>query len=159
MQKRIRVLYSPIFYGFIAGFLAVIAQPIFRIQPPQAYGICIVCHARDLINWIINRIFTSDFDIAEVSINFPLLTTIGIIIGAFISSKSNKEFRLIKTENPIIMFLLGALIVNFGLVIMSCPTRLVLRFSFGDPFAFLALIGLFLGIYLGVAFLRWRSKC
>jgi hypothetical protein len=50
------------------------------------------------------------------------------------------------------------LVSTVGLLIMSCPTRLILRFAFGDPYAFLGLVGLVLGITLGVMVLKWRAK-
>ena len=153
-RKNIEIFYHPIFFGIIAGLLSVLAQPIFKIQPPQAYGICTVCHARDLLNWLSTTIFSFRMESAEVSVNYPLLTTIGLIIGSIISSKLNKEFRMIKTENLLKMFFLGMVVSIFGLLIISCPTRLVLRLSFGDPFAFIAIIGLIIGIGLGVIILR-----
>ncbi len=156
MKKKnfIRLFYYPIFFGIIAGVLAVLAQPLFKIQPPQAYGICTICHGRDLLNWLSGYLFSIRFESAEVSINYPLLTTIGLIIGSIISSKLNGEFRLIRTENWVKMFFLGIAISNLGLLIISCPTRLVLRFAFGDPYAFLAIIGLLIGISIGVLILK-----
>jgi len=156
MNKKysLKILYSPIFFGIITGSLAVLAQPLLKIYPPQAYGICTVCHARDLVNWLSNLVFSRNFESAEVASNLPLLTTIGIITGSFLSSKFNSEYKLVKIENPIKMFFLGIIISIFGLLIMSCPTRLFLRFSFGDPFSFIAILGLFLGIFLGVLVLK-----
>lgn len=154
IKKSFNILYSPIFFGIIIGSLAVLAQPIFKIQPPQAYGICTICHGRDLLNWLSKKLFSFNFESAEVSINYPLTTTIGIIIGSILSSKINCEFRLIKAGNLFIQFFLGIAVSHFGLLIMSCPTRLVLRFAFGDPFALLAIIGLLSGITIGVMILR-----
>lgn len=154
MKKSFNTLYSPIFFGIITGSLAVLAQPIFKIQPPQAYGICTICHGRDFLNWLSKNLFSFNFESAEVSIQYPLTTTIGIIIGSILSSKINGEFRLIKVENLFIKFFLGIAVSHFGLLIMSCPTRLVLRFAFGDPFALLAIIGLLSGITVGVMILR-----
>ena len=37
--------------GITAGLLAVLADAIFDVRPPEAYGICMACHARDLVNW------------------------------------------------------------------------------------------------------------
>ncbi len=154
IKKSFNILYSPIFFGIITGSLAVLAQPIFKIYPPQAYGICTICHGRDFLNWLSNNLFSFNFESAEVSVRYPLTTTIGIIVGSILSSKINGEFRLIKAGNIFIKFVLGIAISHFGLLIMSCPTRLVLRFAFGDPFALLAIIGLISGITGGVMILR-----
>lgn len=153
-KSKYNFLASPIFFGIVVGTLAVLAQVLFRIQPPEAYGICTVCHARDLLNWLSKLIFSFELDSAKATLVLPLLTTIGIFIGSFISSKLNKEYRFIKTENLIKMFFMGVLVSNFGLLIISCPTRLVLRFAFGDPFAVIAIIGLLGGIGVGVIFLK-----
>ncbi len=153
-QAKHSFLSTPIFFGIVVGVLAVLAQTLFRIQPPQAYGICTVCHARDLLNWLSKLIFSYELDSAEATIVLPLLTTIGIFLGSLISSKLNKEYRFIKTENLIKMFFMGILVSNFGLIIISCPTRLVLRFAFGDPFALISIIGLLGGIFVGVIFLK-----
>jgi hypothetical protein len=154
IKRPLKVLYSPIFFGIIIGSLAVLAHPLFKIYPPQAYGICTICHGRDFLNWISENLFSLNFESAKVSIHYPLTTTIGIFIGSILSSKINGEFRFIKAEPLIIKFLLGIAVSQFGLLIISCPTRLVLRFAFGDPFAFLAIVGLLSGIAMGVVLLR-----
>jgi len=153
-KKHLTFLYSPLFFGIFMGALAVLAQPLFKIQPPQAYGICTVCHGRDLLNWISQKIFSITLESAKVSINYPLLTTIGIVAGSIISSRLNGEFNFIKMGNLPAVFFLGIAVSNFGLLIISCPTRLFLRLSFGDPFALLAIAGLFAGISIGVILLR-----
>ena len=153
-KRFLKFISSPIFFGVILGIIVVLAQPLFKIQPPQAYGICTICHARDLLNWILKSIASIEFESAIVAANYPLLTTLGIILGSFISSKSNKEFRFIRSENYLKMFFLGIGVSIFGLPIISCPTRLFLRFSFSDPYAFLAIIGLFFGIFIGVIIIK-----
>ena len=149
-----RFIYTPIMFGIIIGVLAVLAQPVFRIQPPQAYGICTVCHARDLINWLSIKIFSYEFETVAAVVTLPLTTTVGVFVGSFISSKLNGEFRLVKVENLIKMFFLGILDSSFGLIIISCPTRLFLRLAFGDPFSLLSIAGLLSGISIGVIILK-----
>lgn len=160
MKKKnyVYVFSSPLFFGVIAGFLAVLAQPLLNIQPPQAYGICTVCHARDLLNWVSKLLVSVKIEAADVSLHYPLLTTVGLIMGSFVSSKLNGEYKRIRGEGLLSQFFWGILIANVGLLIMSCPTRLVLRFAFGDPYAFLGIVGLLVGISLGVLVLKWRVK-
>lgn len=45
---------TPATAGFIVGFLAAALQAFFHVIPPPAYGICIACHMKDLVNWILN---------------------------------------------------------------------------------------------------------
>lgn len=47
--------------GFVAGVLVAISQVIFQVSPPPAYGICIACHTRDLVNWFTNRYRGSNY--------------------------------------------------------------------------------------------------
>ena len=136
----------------------MLAQPLFNIQPPQAYGICTICHARDLLNWLSRLMVSVRMEAADVSLQYPLLTTVGLILGAFISSKLNGEYRRIRSGRLLVHFFLGLLVANAGLLIMSCPTRLVLRFAFEDPYTFLGIIGLLLGITFGVLVAKWRVK-
>lgn len=157
-KKVFKLFYAPMFFGVAAGVLAVLAQPLFNIQPPQAYGICTVCHARDLLNWLSNLLLSIKIEAADVSIHYPLLTTVGLVIGSVVSSKLNGEYRRISSEKLFPMFLLGIIVSNVGLLIMSCPTRLVLRFAFADPYASLGLVGLVFGISIGVMVLKWRAK-
>ena len=157
-KKVFKLFYAPMFFGAVAGVLAVLAQPLFEIQPPQAYGMCTVCHARDLVNWLSDVLVSIQIEAADVSIYYPLLTTVGLLIGAVISSKLNGEYRRIRSEKLLTMFVLGIIVANVGLLIMSCPTRLVLRFAFADPYASLGVIGLVCGISLGLRILRWRAE-
>ena len=44
---------SPWIAGAVIGFLAASLQYIAQMTKPPAYGFCMACHARDLINTII----------------------------------------------------------------------------------------------------------
>jgi len=103
------------------------------------------------------KIFSYELESVGAVINLPIITTLGIFTGSLISSNLNKEFRLIKVGNLLKMFFLGILVSNFGLVIISCPTRLFLRLAFGDSFSLLSIAGLLLGISIAVKIIRRRS--
>ena len=60
--------------GIVAGLLAVIAGAFFEVRPPEAYGVCMACHGRDLVNWTINAVAGTDLAVAPASLVFPLLT-------------------------------------------------------------------------------------
>lgn len=138
---------SPVFFGIVIGCLVVLSEIILKgFNPPTAYGICFVCNTRDLIQWIIPL----DLDAPEIARRFIILTIPGVILGSFISAKKNKEFKVQRSAKPVWMVLLGILVSIFGLIIMSCPTRLWLRLGFGDPLALISVVGLLLGIFLGV---------
>jgi len=156
--KKTKIFSNPIFFGAIAAFLVVIAAPLFKMSPPQAYGICIVCHPKDFLYWIISNIDQIEPINSFIGIHAPLLTTFGIIAGSYVSSIQDKEFRLIKAENLFLMFIYGFVIAIIGLIILACPTRLVLRFAFGDPFALLGIFGLLIGIGLGVIIIKGKAR-
>ena len=55
MIKNFRI--NPWLAGAIIGFLAASLQQLANMTKPPAYGLCMACHGRDLINSIINSIF------------------------------------------------------------------------------------------------------
>lgn len=55
------------------------------------------------------------------------------------------------------MIICGLLVACAGLLIMSCPTRIVLRVGYGESFGILAAVGLFAGIAAAVFILKRRS--
>lgn len=157
---------TPAIAGAIAGFLAVIAQAFFHVIPPPAYGICIACHARDLINWIVAHIFPI-YGISNgklvipggpVSYNFPLLTTLGILIGALIAAISNKEFKWkvmrVSWQKPIPEFFWGMLVMISALTIGGCPIRTALRTAYLDITAGIGLIMIAVGVFFGCQVLK-----
>ena len=147
---------SPIFFGVAVALAAVALQVAFKEDLPLAYGICTVCHARDLFSWIANHLGTFQMDSPGFASQALVLTPLGLVAGSFVASKRNAEFKLGHQSHPVLMFLCGALVAMVGLLIMSCPTRIVLRTAFGDTFGLLAAVGLFGGIALAVLLMKLR---
>ena len=52
VRRRVRI--TATMTGIVGGLLAVIAGALFDVRPPDAYGLCMACHARDLVDWTIN---------------------------------------------------------------------------------------------------------
>jgi len=147
---------SPIFFGVAVALAAVALQAAFKEDLPLAYGICTVCHARDLFSWIANHLGKFQMDSPGFASQTLVLTPLGLVAGSFVASKRNAEFKIGHQSNPVLMFLCGALVAMVGLLIMSCPTRIVLRTAFGDTFGLLAAVGLFGGIALAVLLMKLR---
>ncbi len=84
--------------------------------------------------------------LAPVSKVFPVLTVVGIFIGALIGAFAHKEFKLKQTHNPVIGFILGILVINFALIMGGCPVRETLRTAYGDIIALISLIAMFIGV-------------
>jgi hypothetical protein len=148
---------SPIFFGIAVALAAAALQIAFKDQVPLAYGICTVCHARDLLGWIVNHVVKFQMDSPDFATQALVLTPVGLVAGSFVASKRNAEFRIGRQSNPLLMFLCGALVSIIGLVIMSCPTRIILRTAFGDTLGLLAAAGLFAGIALAVFVMKRRT--
>ncbi|MBW9221394.1 cytochrome C [Methanothermococcus sp. SCGC AD-155-M21] len=140
---------SPLQAGLFAGLSAAILQAIFKVAPPPAYGLCIACHTRDLTNWIVNSITGTTLGMAPVSKFFPVLTVVGIFLGALVGAMVHKDFKLRSTHNLGVSFILGLLVMNFALLMGGCPLRMGLRTTYGDIFGIIGLIGIFIGAIIG----------
>lgn len=153
-MKRIKK--SAVFFGLILAVLVAGMELAFNRFIPQAYGICTICHARDLVSWIINRLGSLEMDSPDFAVRAFVLTPLGLILGSFTAAKQNSEFKILRLSNPFLMILYGFIVSLAGLLIMSCPTRIVLRVGFGDTFGILAAAGLFLGITAAVFLMKRR---
>lgn len=143
--------------GVIAGLSAVVAGAVFDVRPPDAYGLCMACHARDLVNWTINRLANTHLTVAPASLVCPVLTTIGVLAGAVIGAVSAGEFRWRTPESPARTFAYGVLVMNCALVAGGCAIRLLLRTASGETAGMLGFAGLIAGVTSGTMWLRWRA--
>jgi protein-S-isoprenylcysteine O-methyltransferase Ste14 len=144
--------------GITAGAIAAINQLVFSVAPPLAYGLCIACHARDLINWLLNTSLGLSLSVAPVSAALPVLTVIGLVVGAFIASSQNKEFKLRTTKNPVISFILGFLVMVFALILGACPLRTLLRVAYGDVIAVAGFIAITAGVVISAQLIKANTK-
>lgn len=143
--------------GVVMILAAVAAEAFFQVWPPDAYGICMSCHTRDLVNWISNHAFGTDLTISQVSLVFPLLTTVGVIIGASIAAVVSGEFRWRKPSKPLKSFGYGIVVMNAALLAEGCATRLALRTSAGDLLGIAGFGAMAVGVVLATVWLRRRA--
>jgi hypothetical protein len=148
----------PVFFGVILGFSAIFAEVVLKFSPPNSYGVCMICHTMDTINWIINKLTGSDFQVQNSSQYLPLLTSFAIIGGGAIAAKKNKEFKFKVVSNIFLKFILGFLIMSFALIAMGCPIRLTLLVTYGDGMALFSFVGLILGVITGTVILKKRHS-
>src|SRR6266849_5783660 len=134
--------------GIAAGVLAVVAGAFFEVRPPEAYGICMACHGRDLVNWTINTFAHTHFEVAPASLVYPVLTTIGALLGALLGAVISGEFRWRSPENPL---------MTFALIAGGCSIRLLLRASAGEALGVIGFAGMVAGVIFGTLWLRWRA--
>ncbi len=146
--------------GLVMGGLAAAAQGYFNVQPPVGEGVCFVTHPSNLVNWIVNTVFGTEFTIHGIFIAVPVLTPIGAIIGSAIAAWRNKEFKLRRgpVRENLLAFILGFLIINFGLLWGSCPIRTAVLSSYGMLFAMLILLVIVAGVIAASEYIKWRVR-
>ena len=162
IRDKIKSLHiNPWIAGAIIGFLGASLQQIASMTKPPAYGFCMACHARDLINSIINPIAGTNLGMAGIVVGIPTLTVIGVLLGSFVAATLTKEFRISKGESTISylkMFLLGLLVMNFALILSACPIRTSLRVAHGDVIALVGLLCIGLGAIIATIVLEKQVK-
>ena len=158
-MKRKRYL-KPWIFGVVAGSIFVLAEVVFGIYPPSAYAFCMSCHVRDLLNTAVNAIFRTHYQITAVAERALLLTSPGVLLGAFIAARINRETRALKPDRPLISAVIGFLVMTVGIIIFGCPTRIVLRAGYGEIYGIAALLGMLAGIAAATwaMKLRWRGR-
>ena len=149
---------SPLITGFAMGLWMAIAQAIIRITPPDVHGICFVARPNDIWTWSLNKLFGTDFYVHDVSASIPVLTVIGLPIGAFIAAKQNQEWGYRPSKDRIGNFVLGFLVINFGLILGSCPIKTTGLVAYGDPLLLIGLLAIMAGVVLGVEYVKWKVR-
>lgn len=128
--------------GACIGLFAVI---LIQFGNPSNMGICVACFLRDIAGGL-------GLHQAEVVQNLrPEIP--GFILGAFLLTLFNGEFRPTGGSAPLIRFLLGMFVMIGALVFLGCPLRMVLRIASGDLNAVTGLFGFAVGIVLGTQFI------
>jgi len=158
LAKRLPKRISPFFAGIVMGGGAALVQAYFKIIPPPAYGICFVCHPKDLFNWLCDHIFGTTFGNVSVSVDVPVLTIAGILIGAFAAAKMHGEYKVERAREPIFHFITGFLVINFGLILGSCPIRIIIVSAYGSLIGIVGYICLMAGVVAGAFWLRRRAR-
>jgi hypothetical protein len=159
LSRKGRRYVKPWIFGVVAGTIFVLADAVLPISPPSAYAFCLSCHVRDLVNTVVNAVVHSRFQVTEVAGRALLLTSPGVLLGAFIAARLYGEARPRKADRPLLFAALGFLVMVIGIVIFGCPTRIVLRAGYGEVYGIVALAGMFAGIAAATVLmkLRWSS--
>ncbi len=148
---------TPVMMGVVAAALAVMAQAFLWVVPPPAYGLCIVCHGRDLIVWLAGTLTGLPVQVAEASSAWPLLTVLGVFLGARYAAAEHGEYRDQWVEPRFTAFFCGMGVMILGLLIMGCPTRLLLRAAYGDPIGAAGAVFVLLGVAAATIVMRRRA--
>ena len=156
-SHRMRVRVTAVTTGIVAAALAVIAGSLFDVRPPDVYGLCMACHARDLVNWTVNAAVGTRLTVAPVSLVFPLLTPVGVLLGALLAARTSGEFRWQYPDHPVKTFLYGIVVMNCALLAGGCSIRLLLRAAAGETLGVIGFGTLAAGVILATQWLRWRA--
>jgi len=146
---------NPLYVGLAIGILAAFMQVLLiSAGGPEAYGFCVACHTRDVVNVAVNSVAGTKLAVAAISQNavLPVMTVIGVLIGAFVSAKYYQEFKT-KTGSVVsfIWYLLGGLLfMVFALFMGGCPYRMGLRIAYGDVVALIGVIAIIAGVLVGI---------
>lgn len=141
MTKRINVFV--IVTGVLVGAAAVALS---ALGNPPNMGFCIACFIRDIAGAL--KLHTA----APVMYFRPEI--VGLVAGSLIMSLATREFKAKAGSSPAIRFVIGAFVMIGALVFLGCPLRMVIRMGGGDLNAFVGLAGFFIGILIGVFFLK-----
>jgi uncharacterized protein len=129
--------------GIAVGVLAPI---LVKQGNPGNMGVCVACFSRDIAGALgLHRAGVVQYIRPEI---------IGFVLGSLVAALIFREFRPRTGSSPIIRFLLGAFAMIGALTFLGCPWRAYLRLSGGDWNAIPGILGLFIGIAVGVVFLR-----
>lgn len=146
--------------GIVMGFLAAVLQALFQLQPPVANGISFLGHPRDLLNWLVDKIFNANWPVSKAFLVYPPLTVLGVVIGSYIAAAKNKEFKLkpgpVRKKAMAVIF--GFLVANFGLLWGACDMRTALLVSYGSVLAIIGLVSIFAGVFLAATYMKHAAK-
>ncbi|MCR5826335.1 MAG: YedE-related selenium metabolism membrane protein [Oscillospiraceae bacterium] len=129
--------------GVVVGAAAVLLT---ALGNPANMGFCIACFIRDIAGAL--RLHSA----APVQYFRPEI--VGLVLGATVMALVSGEFRPRAGSSPATRFVVGAFVMIGALVFLGCPLRMVIRMGGGDLNAFVGLAGFFVGILIGVWFLR-----
>ena len=149
---------TPVIMGATTAALAVAAQAFLSLQPPPAYGFCVVCHGRDLMIWLTSLLTGGQMNVAAVSANWPLLTVVGLFWGSRYAAVSHGEYNRQWVGSAARAFLCGLGVMVLGLMIMGCPARLLLRTAYGDAIGAAGIAAVLAGTAAATALMRWRAR-
>jgi hypothetical protein len=153
----------PAFLGALIGILAAFSQALLiSAGGPVAYGFCVACHTRDLVNGLTNIVAGTHLALAAISANavLPVMSIVGVLIGGFIAAKTSKEHKIRKGSKTdyLIYFLAGVIVLQLAMIFGGCPYRAALRTGYGDLIALAFIIAMAAGVIAGAYILLEKAE-
>ncbi len=128
------------------GVFGIFFAVLVKLGNPPNMGTCLVCFIRDIAGAL--RLHHID------KVSFLRPEIIGFILGACVAGLVAKEFKAVGGASPILRFVISAFVAIGALVFLGCPIRMFGRLAGGDPTALMGLLGLIVGAWIGVLFLK-----
>lgn len=129
--------------GAIIGILGPVLQ---KFGNPPNMGICVACFERDIAGALgLHRAAVVQYIRPEI---------VGFVLGSTVAALIFHEFKARVGSAPIVRFVLGAFAMIGALAFLGCPWRAGFRLAGGDMTSLTGFLGLVIGIWGGVLFLR-----
>ncbi|MBI5208088.1 MAG: YedE-related selenium metabolism membrane protein, partial [Candidatus Firestonebacteria bacterium] len=127
-------------------FIGVFGVLLFVWGNPKNSGICISCFFENIAGALgLHNNLRMQYLRPEV---------MGFTLGSFILAFFTKEFKARGSEIPLISFMLGIIMLLGSAVFVGCPIKLMTKIGVGELSAINGIIGLIIGIWIGIQFLR-----
>lgn len=154
--------------GFVIGLSAALVQMSYYAMPksiegtaykvaPMAYGFCLWCHPRDLVNWFIQGVAPM-LKPAPIAVVIPTMTIVGVFLGAHLTARAKKELRWRSSMKPGHALILGLLVSIFAGILGACPIRILLRTAYFEAVALVGLFAVVFGVFAGTWFIMKRVE-
>jgi|WetSurMetagenome_2_1015567.scaffolds.fasta_scaffold117337_2 uncharacterized protein len=136
---RMLIIITGLVIGSVAALLVFFGDP-------GNTGIAPTCFLRDISGALGLH--------AHIGFQYLRPEIIGVVLGAFGAAYAFGEFKPRGGSSPLVRFFLAMLLMVGALTFLGCPTRVILRLAGGDLGAIAGVLGLALGIFIGVVFLK-----
>ncbi len=143
MLNRCKPAWWVIITGAVFGALVAL---LMKLGNPANMGVCAICFLRDMAGAL--RLS----NIEKLSYIRPEI--IGFVLGSTIIALITREFKAMGGSSSILRFVIGGFVAIGALVFLGCPIRMLGRIAGGDGTALEGLLGLAVGIFVGVRFLK-----
>ena len=147
MREKISKFFASYWGIILVGAIIGILGPVLQyLGNPPNMGICVACFERDIAGALgLHRAGVVQYIRPEI---------IGFVLGSTVAALLFREFKARSGSAPIVRFVLGVFAMIGALVFLGCPWRAGFRLAGGDMTALFGILGLVIGIWIGIAFLR-----
>jgi hypothetical protein len=161
MARVVRWRISPLVAGLLLGTLAVLVGTLSGLSALEHYGFCTTCHGYDLIVGLTQKLGLLNPALVDSPVIWPVLTTVGVVVGALVSSRVNSETprrpQRFAWQAGLGRFAFGFIVMSLALLAMGCPIRMTIRAADLNLQGAIGLAGVAVGVVAGVAWLKGRA--